>query len=502
MCRELVNVDKLESAFKKYTERGSVNLDSLLDKWEKNKSSIVELFKGKLRIDKEYSVVMPNNDYFTRKINNFIDDNYNYGGGCLSSIASEVMKYHIGYTDYIENAGNNLRSYRLPDEAANIFKQGMKISSFLRQLIPDDQEWKILNGKWKSRREIFDIEYSKLVQSFRSKGIITISVDPIDYLTMSVNDSGWRSCHHAYNGEYRGGCLSYMMDDSSIVAYVHNGSEADYGEFSHNSKNWRQMLYISPKDGLCVFSRQYPREDNYAVNELYEIIGGLFAEQLDVEKKWKIETSCGGYEDEILGNIEDDGLHYGDLHSGYGGSRLIMTSCCKPNDVTIYVGDDNPPCPICSKGAVNDREELTCQPCINRCHCNGCGSRVSLENALSAEGSNWCEECYNNRFMNCYHCDTLVRRNDTYRIEDGDRVCLSCARDHYSECRHCSDYVEACSENMINGSYVCSDCTSEYYTDCNECGATTRNRNLEDGLCPYCYEERCEEEEELERRGA
>ena len=67
-----------------------------------------------------------------------------------------------------------------------------------------------------------NVEVSKIYQN---KGIahLTISIDPNDYLTVSINSSGWRSCHNFIDGEWRNAGLSYMVDDVSMVSYKSNG---------------------------------------------------------------------------------------------------------------------------------------------------------------------------------------------------------------------------------------------------------------------------------------
>ena len=90
--------------------------------------------------------------------------------------------------------------------------------------------------------EELNVELSKMYQN-KGKAHLTISIDPNDYLTVSINSSGWRSCHNFIDGEWRNAGLSYMVDEVSMVSYKSNG-EVKYrinGEnFNRNSKNWRQ----------------------------------------------------------------------------------------------------------------------------------------------------------------------------------------------------------------------------------------------------------------------
>ena len=77
-----------------------------------------------------------------------------------------------------------------------------------------------------------------------------LSVNPLDYLTMSFGNS-WASCHtidkqnkrnmpNSYQGMYSSGTISYMLDSPSMVFYTVDASY-DGNDFWHEPKINRQM---------------------------------------------------------------------------------------------------------------------------------------------------------------------------------------------------------------------------------------------------------------------
>lgn len=163
--------------------------------------------------------------------------------------------------------------------------------------------------------EELNIEVSKIYQN-NGKAHLTVSINPIDYLTVSINSSGWRSCHNFIDGEYRNAGLSYMLDETSIVAYRSNGL-VDYKiegkKFNWNSKNWRQMIYISKDSSAMVFSRQYPNNNK----ELADSIRNLMEEQTSTffggSRKWKKYNHFKKANLDVRGTS----LLYNDVTSGY-----------------------------------------------------------------------------------------------------------------------------------------------------------------------------------------
>lgn len=114
-------------------------------------------------------------------------------------------------------------------------------------------------------------EYSDMVSCTKRKLKFFISVNPLDYLTMSFGVS-WKSCHSIKkpHGGWCGGCVSYMLDSTSIITYVHTEIPTDCEE----GKIYREMFHYNK--GAVLQSRIYPQENDGATN-LYDEFWKVFA---------------------------------------------------------------------------------------------------------------------------------------------------------------------------------------------------------------------------------
>lgn len=227
-------------------------------------------------------------------------------------------------------------------------KAGMKVSKYLSQLIGDTQ---------------FDIDLSKILQDKYIEQDLYISIDPYDYLTSSINRSGWRSCHNFIDGEHAVGSASYMFDDCTLVAYMTHGKEYEYNlnnyKFKGNSKNWRQLIYVDTADNRCIFSRQYPQDYNNADVAKYtrELLEENMSKFCDINNIWKISR-----------NKSLKGTHYHFPYTmAYNDIPYQETSMIKHkyhDEVThmMTIGGAVP-CPVCGTFNISDNYSCLCQDC-------------------------------------------------------------------------------------------------------------------------------------------
>ena len=149
--------------------------------------------------------------------------------------------------------------------------------------------------------------YSDLVSDLKRKMYFVISLNPLDYLTMSFGVS-WVSCHNISHGGYMGGCLSYMLDNTSIITYVVN----ELSEPLHDvPKFYRQMVHYD--NGMFVQNRLYPQGNDGATN-LYDKFRGFvieeFAKMLHEDGDWDVEVGVRP----CKAHIASYGTHYRDYH--------------------------------------------------------------------------------------------------------------------------------------------------------------------------------------------
>lgn len=184
--------------------------------------------------------------------------------------------------------------------------------------------------KAKNYNKLF-AEYADMVSGTKRDIKFYISVNPIDYLTMS-NGRSWNSCHKVGGGWF-GGTVSYMLDSVSIITFVFNETPTD---FANEGKIYRNMFHY--KDGVLLQSRIYPQGNDGCTN-LYDEFRGFvqkeFAEILGKKNEWHTNVNF---------NSVKRGNHYPDYNSWRNGTNI---SAIEPNArVNMDIGHINI-CPYC-----------------------------------------------------------------------------------------------------------------------------------------------------------
>ena len=148
-----------------------------------------------------------------------------------------------------------------------------------------------------------------------------LSVNPLDYLTMSFGNS-WASCHtidkqnkrempNSYQGMYSSGTISYMLDSPSMVFYTVDASY-DGNDFWHEPKINRQMYHWG--EDKLIQGRLYP-QDNDGCSTGYTafraIVQKIMSEIFDFPNFWTVSkgtSEAGRY-------IDSEGTHYRDYNN-------------------------------------------------------------------------------------------------------------------------------------------------------------------------------------------
>lgn len=153
-------------------------------------------------------------------------------------------------------------------------------------------------------------QYADLVSALKRNMDFVISLNPLDYLTMS-NGVSWHSCHNIAGGGWKGGCLSYMLDGTSIITYVVSDINSD--EKIHNiPKFYRQMIHYD--DGMFMQNRLYP-QGNDGSTDLYNKFRGFVTEEfngiLSTDGNWHVEEGT----EPCARHVNSDGVHYRDYRT-------------------------------------------------------------------------------------------------------------------------------------------------------------------------------------------
>lgn len=404
-----------------------------------------------------------------------------------------------------DNMAHQLLSERLADlfnrfDPSLRFAEGMKMSRAIGKLC------KALNIH---KLPDYNKEYAKYADSVNPLKITRhtiISINPIDYLTMSFGNS-WASCHtidkentrnmpHGYEGQYSSGTISYMLDKVSMVFYTVD-AHYDGNEYYFQNKINRCMFHYG--DNRLVQGRVYPQSNDNNEDGIYkdirEIVQRVMSECLEIPNYWA--TKRGTYD--ISRYVTSSGTHYRD-YNNFDNCCISFPKEYEWDGSVITIGHD----PICIDCGCTHRESENINHCTNgRRVCADCGYTYH-EDDMHYIGDEWyCEDCC----RECECCECWVANDDTYWVEYENRyVCSDCRHDHYTRCDCCDelfrDYDTTCIESEDN--YVCESCLDYYFTCCDLCNEYVRDRNAhydeqtDSHYCNDCWEELNAEEENEE----
>lgn len=331
-----------------------------------------------------------------------------------------------------------------------------------------------------------------------------LSVNPLDYLTMSFGNS-WASCHtidkrnkrgmpNSYEGMYSSGTISYMLDSPSMVFYTVDASY-NGNDFWNEPKINRQMFHWGEEK--LVQGRLYP-QDNNGDNSVYtpyrEIVQKVMSELFSLPNYWTVSKGT----DAAGKFINSDGTHYRD-YDNYSNCTLSRPKGSE-NDRYITVGHD----PICIEcGSEHDTED--CISCCSRpseYYCSECGEPIDDDDVIWINDEPYCRDCV----TWCEECKsyfvgegTTVISRYGYTIT----VCDDCL-DSYTYCDCCDEYhpSEMTYWIDVDCESVCGDCFFDNYGTCESCGEHYKLKDLEDHngnlLCPSCLEDAIDKESEME----
>lgn len=348
----------------------------------------------------------------------------------------------------------------------------------------------------------YNREFAKYADSLNPlviKRHTVLSINPLDYLTMSFGNS-WASCHtidkhnkrgmpNSYEGMYSSGTVSYMLDSTSMVLYTTDASN-EAKDYWKQPKINRQMFHWGEEK--LIQGRLYP-QDNDDNGEAYvpyrNIVQQIMSQIFDFPNLWTLQKGTGAASHYVY----SCGTNYKDYN--YYNNCTLSRVKGSENEKYITIGES----PICIEcGEKHDVSES-----INCCHaneeiiCADCGCVIDDEDdAEFIDGDYYCHGCLN--YCDC--CEHYTRDEVTHVEGYGD-VCDDCLNDDFYYCEECGDYYTEDDIHYIESEdiYVCDDCLESNFSTCSHCGEFIRNDDIHelDGkdLCEDCYNKLSNEKE-------
>lgn len=337
-------------------------------------------------------------------------------------------------------------------------------------------------------------KYADSLSPLTIKRHTVLSLNPLDYLTMSFGNS-WASCHtidkknkrrmpNNYSGCYSSGTISYMLDPSSMVLYTvdaaYNGNE-----YWTQPKINRQMFHYGEEK--LVQARLYP-QDNDGADSVYtpyrNIVQDIISTIFGFPNLWTLSKGT----ESASRYISSYGTHYRDYYH-YSNCSLSRVKGSE-NDDNIIVGA-RPICVNCGERHGNE----TNINCCGYARCADCGCQLDEEDVIEIDGETYCCNCCHW----CDRCDQYVHEDTTW-IEGYGNVCADCLERDFMHCEICDNYEREDEMTWIEceDRYVCYTCLGRYYSYCEDCGEYYPDDEMQIygdyHLCEDCYNNRVENE--------
>lgn len=500
----------MEDLLEEYNyEYSSSAVEIILDEWARQKAGFIEAFKKHPNYVEGKFMIAFDADY-ERKIDRRASNHF---GSWILDVAARELKgtypeavsgnWHYGlnisvydFFTYLYTYAERCISGSSARYLSEIFKElhfheGQKTSRVVN---------KICQYLGFDKVEGYNREFAKYADSLSPitiKRHTILSINPLDYLTMSFGNS-WASCHtidrdnkrgmpNSYSGCYSSGTVSYMLDGTSMVLYT---VDATYegNEYWNEPKINRQMFHYGEEK--LVQSRLYP-QDNDGDESVYvpyrNIVQDIIATIFDFPNLWTLSKGTSA----VCGYINDLGTNYPDYRhfSNVTLSRIKGSE----NNNSINVGA-KPICVGCGERHWT-RENIDC---CNTYKCSDCGGSIEDEDDIIwIDGDPYCRDC-------CYWCEYCeeYHHGESHYVRNYGYVCEYCLERHFSYCECCGEYVREDDMYWIEceEQYVCEDCLGNHYSYCDDCGEyfPDEDMNEYDGytLCNNCYNERIEQDED------
>ena len=271
--------------------------------------------------------------------------------------------------------------------------------------------------------EDFRICHSQILNQKDLGGVLTISIHPLDYMTMSDNSYEWESCMSwEREGSYRQGTVEMMNSRSVIVAYLAGEETFHVGEGDWNSKKWRQLFVVD--HNIIAGVKDYPYHNANLGFEVVRWLKDLVAEKLNwhYEDIQAFDFNSGKIHLDYLPDEKNNfnlDFYTNNMYNDFGcldSHWICISNDIDPEEIKTsgeaewrrawlpidYSGCSQ--CMVCGEldPELEDESCLACENCQDRRRCDCCGE-VS-EEVWEVDGIRLCPYCWDNRTHECSAC--------------------------------------------------------------------------------------------------
>lgn len=444
----------------------NTNIERDLEMWSEKKEFLFELFGSELIVSKtiESNEVSMDMTVFEKDLRQTLEsfegfsDEYSVRRGLHAILTNN--NFHSGVIEEIDHIKLNGKG------VIEIISLGMRFNKGVKKIIDfllkDSYEKDYIAEIVKSVQILYSMNRQIILNSKKSF-VLSLSIHPLDFLSMSENTSNWSSCQSIAGGESKAGVFSFLSDSSTIVAYI---TDIEKDPYKHdifrfnssplwNNKKWRQLVHTEKKDSKVgiAYSRQYPftSEDflsnvDIFMRELYSKMDISFSELSRLVKKntpnemekrklrdWKTLPILK-YSKPIIA-FNHLAIGYNDMKAPKHGLAFSHSLGYSVDDFTFFIPvGASSHCVYCGDEIVGADEgiELVCHRCAEeetQMLCDECGEYHDEESfVLTTDGQAVCFNCFKTKgYSFCSICGDAMHNSDAELNEVfGDLVCGNC----------------------------------------------------------------------------
>ena len=395
------------------------SIEKVLATWNKNKRTLFRAFGKQLQISfpihqkvnssyrhsKWRNLYSPFIIYDKADLQNFKYDPRNHifinhliewmRDTLIDELPISMLQAIIEYTKYcyIESGKTNSDKSFIGGIKGKVLKipQGTKIMRAIRKVL-EYYSFPYMDSFNKWRDDISTINTDKEINAE-----LVFSINPVDFITMSDNKSGWTSCMSWIDGgAYSAGTIEMLNSNIAIVAYLRNSQPFEYNNLKIPNKSWRTLVFVH-KDILLV-GKHYP----YQSEILAKIVLNKLQEIVKENIGWKYQYRNQLYRDMIKSYdnnyIRECFQRLNDGHKIYVYTNIMYHDiiedhstdywCCR-NKVkkNLYLNLSGPAtCMCCGKtNNMLSSSKKYCHNCEDLYKCCGCGlvSKTHMKNFIS-----------------------------------------------------------------------------------------------------------------------
>ena len=274
---------------------------------------------------------------------------------------------------------------------------------------------------------------STYIQKNKVEGYLICSVDPVDFLAMSENNSNWRSCH-ALDGDYRVGSLSYLLDNCTVMFFLVTSLETvSLRNFplciKTYDKKWRMLAHYNANSMMLVYNKQYPFFSQELLDSSYELFKNLFPQdalerpQLSGIRQVQTEAHQG---DTTVFRLEENYIHINNqllpasMVFKYKSSTIFADLINSSNYIPFISFSNKYPYPNIKTLSMEIGDEVCCGV-------HGCTNLVHEDSFL-------CDDCIStyeefSKGMFCIDCGERIYPEDDYVETSDGIICQYCAEE-------------------------------------------------------------------------